>query len=393
MLNILFMGSPDFAKESLEAVYNTGYNILGVVTNPDKPKGRGMKMIPTPVKEFALEKGIEVYQPEKVRNNDEFINKIKDLNPDLICVVAYGKILPKEILDIPKFGCINVHGSLLPKYRGAAPIQWAVLNGDKTTGITEAKWSYSNSINSLSDFTKINETIEGTDIELEIPQEPIQVVGSARIGLASAYSVVYSLSHPTTIKYSLSEDEQNYIIDYDILCYLEYSTYSNGGTSTRPPMVGGEYAKYEAKNVEITVYGNTIGIELENTTVEVGNGNKHPLSIGGSNELLQTNSNYIESNFAKTLNHYSNGKETATLLCSISDYYDEKGNKVISIDNSTGKMCFRMYDIVEPYVCGANGQDKPLSRNKNGNPKQFQVLGVKPIYDGAVWQELTLQEV
>jgi len=136
MLNILFMGTPDFAKESLEAVYNAGYNIIGVVTNPDKPKGRGMKMIPSPVKEFAIEKNIPVYQPLKVRNNMEFIEEIKALNPDVICVVAYGKILPKEIIDIPKLGCINVHGSLLPRYRGAAPIQWAVLNGDKQTGIT-----------------------------------------------------------------------------------------------------------------------------------------------------------------------------------------------------------------------------------------------------------------
>lgn len=136
MLNILFMGTPDFAKESLEAVLNSGYNIIGVVTNPDKPKGRGMKMISSPVKEFALEKDIPVYQPLKVRNNTEFIEKMKALNPDVICVVAYGKILPKEILDIPRFGCINVHGSLLPKYRGAAPIQWAVINGEKQTGIT-----------------------------------------------------------------------------------------------------------------------------------------------------------------------------------------------------------------------------------------------------------------
>lgn len=136
MLNILFMGTPDFARESLEAVYNAGHNIIGVVTNPDKPKGRGMKMIASPVKEFAIEKNISVYQPLKVRNNEEFINEIKALNLDVICVVAYGKILPKEILNIPKFGCINVHGSLLPKYRGAAPIQWAVINGEKQTGIT-----------------------------------------------------------------------------------------------------------------------------------------------------------------------------------------------------------------------------------------------------------------
>ena len=135
-MKIVFMGTPDFAEESLKAVYNAGYEILGVVTNPDKPKGRGMKMMSSPVKQYAEEKGLKIYQPIKVRNNAEFLEKIKDLNPDIICVVAYGKILPKELLEIPKLGCINVHGSLLPKYRGAAPIQWAVLNGDKTTGIT-----------------------------------------------------------------------------------------------------------------------------------------------------------------------------------------------------------------------------------------------------------------
>ena len=135
-MRILFMGTPDFAKNSLEAIYNAGYEIIGVVTNPDKPKGRGMKMMKSPVKEFAEEKNIPIYQPLKIRKNEEFIEKVKLLNPDAICVVAYGKILPKEILEIPELGCINVHGSLLPKYRGAAPIQWAVLNGDKKTGIT-----------------------------------------------------------------------------------------------------------------------------------------------------------------------------------------------------------------------------------------------------------------
>ena len=135
-MRIVFMGTPDFAKESLEAVYNSKNEVLAVVTNPDKPKGRGMKMIASPVKEFALEKNFKIYQPTKVRNNTEFIEEIKALNPDLLCVVAYGKILPKEVLDIPKYGAINVHGSLLPRYRGAAPIQWAVLNGDKKTGVT-----------------------------------------------------------------------------------------------------------------------------------------------------------------------------------------------------------------------------------------------------------------
>ena len=135
-MRVLFMGTPDFAEESLKSLVEANYDVIGVVTNPDKPKGRGMKMVASPVKEYAQEKGLKIYQPEKVRKNVEFIEEIKNLNPDVICVVAYGKILPKEILEIPKLGCINVHGSLLPKYRGAAPIQWAVLNGDRTTGIT-----------------------------------------------------------------------------------------------------------------------------------------------------------------------------------------------------------------------------------------------------------------
>ena len=136
MLKIVFMGTPDFARVSLEKVYDAGHKIEAVVTNVDKPKGRGMKLVPSPVKQFAEEKGIKILQPLKVKNNNLFIEEIKQLNPDVICVVAYGKILPKELLDIPKLGCINVHGSLLPQYRGAAPIQWSVLNGDKKTGIT-----------------------------------------------------------------------------------------------------------------------------------------------------------------------------------------------------------------------------------------------------------------
>ena len=135
-MNIVFMGTPDFAQKSLKKLVEAGHNILAVVTNPDKPKGRGGKLAFSEVKEYALTQGLEIHQPLKVRKNEEFINKIKELKPDVIVVVAYGKILPKELLDIPKFGSINVHGSLLPKLRGAAPIQWSVLNGDKITGIT-----------------------------------------------------------------------------------------------------------------------------------------------------------------------------------------------------------------------------------------------------------------
>lgn len=136
-MNIVFMGTPDFARDSLKALLDAGYNIEAVVTNPDRPKGRGMKTTMSEVKELAIEAGIKnIMQPQKIKENEEFYNEIKALNPDLIVVVAYGKILPQEILDIPRLGCINVHGSLLPKYRGAAPIQWAVINGDKVTGVT-----------------------------------------------------------------------------------------------------------------------------------------------------------------------------------------------------------------------------------------------------------------
>ncbi len=136
MLKIVFMGTPDIAKLALAKIYEAGHEILAVVTTPDTQKGRGMKFIPSPVKEYALEKGFTIYQQEKIRKNEEFINNIRNLKPDIICVVAYGKILPKAILEIPKLGCVNIHPSLLPKYRGPAPIQWAVLNGDKQTGVS-----------------------------------------------------------------------------------------------------------------------------------------------------------------------------------------------------------------------------------------------------------------
>ncbi len=136
-MNIIFMGTPDFARKSLEKIIQSKkVNIKGVITNPDKPKGRGKILTSSPVKELALEHNLKIYQPEKLKNNTELIEELKNMDLDLLVVVAYGKILPKEILEIPKKGAINVHGSLLPKYRGAAPIQWSLINGDKVTGIT-----------------------------------------------------------------------------------------------------------------------------------------------------------------------------------------------------------------------------------------------------------------
>jgi len=133
-MRVIFMGTPDFAVPSLEALL-TKHEVVLVVTQPDKPKGRGKKMVPTPVKACALEHGIPVLQPEKVKE-PEFVEQLRSYEPDLIAVTAFGQILSEPILEMPKYGCINVHGSLLPKYRGAAPMQWSIIDGEKVTGIT-----------------------------------------------------------------------------------------------------------------------------------------------------------------------------------------------------------------------------------------------------------------
>lgn len=134
-MRIVFMGTPDFAAASLQKLIDEKFDIAGVFTQPDKPKGRGMELAYSPVKELALANGLPVYQPAKMRDGTA-LEIIKELAPDILAVVAYGRILPDDILAVPRYGAVNVHGSLLPKYRGAAPIQWAVLNGDKVTGVS-----------------------------------------------------------------------------------------------------------------------------------------------------------------------------------------------------------------------------------------------------------------
>lgn len=134
-MRVVFMGTPDFAVGTLEALVQSEHEVLAVVTQPDKPKGRGKAMQFPPVKELALREEIPVYQPRKVRD-PEFIEILKKIDPDVIVVIAFGQIIPQEIIDLPRYGCINVHASLLPKYRGAAPIQWAVINGEKESGVT-----------------------------------------------------------------------------------------------------------------------------------------------------------------------------------------------------------------------------------------------------------------
>ena len=137
-MRVVFMGTPDFSVGTLRELVKAGHEVVGVVSQPDKPKGRGKNLQPTPVKEAALELGLPVYQPRRVRD-PEFYEVLKSLRPDVILVVAFGQIIPDSILNLAPLGCINVHASLLPKYRGAAPIQWAVIDGEKESGVTIMK--------------------------------------------------------------------------------------------------------------------------------------------------------------------------------------------------------------------------------------------------------------
>ncbi len=161
-MKIVFMGTPDFAVASLEKLLLVGHEICAVFTQPDKPRGRKMVMTPPDVKVCALSRGLEVYQPETLKDG-KALEIIKTLEPDVIVVAAYGKILPKEIIDYPKYGCINIHGSILPKYRGAAPIQWSVINGDEETGVT---------------IMQMNEGLDTGDILL-IEKTPISIDDTA----------------------------------------------------------------------------------------------------------------------------------------------------------------------------------------------------------------------
>ena len=134
-MRVVFMGTPDIAATCLKKVLGDGFDVVGVWTQPDRPKGRGMKLVQSPVKELALANNIPVFQPENFRA-DEDVQALRDMNPDVVAVVAYGRILPQRVLDIPTKGCVNIHASILPEYRGSAPYQWAVLDGKKETGVT-----------------------------------------------------------------------------------------------------------------------------------------------------------------------------------------------------------------------------------------------------------------
>ena len=172
MMKAVFMGTPDFAVPTLQKMIDMGIEVTAVVTQPDKAKGRGKKVIYSPVKECALAHDLPVYQPVRIRKEPEFIQTLRDMQPDVIVVVAFGQILPKEILDIPRLGCVNVHASLLPKFRGAAPIQWSIIDGEEVTGVTTMQ---------------MDEGLDTGDMLLktEIPMDPKETGGSLHDKLAA----------------------------------------------------------------------------------------------------------------------------------------------------------------------------------------------------------------
>lgn len=188
-MRILFMGTPDFAVPSLRALVEAGHTLCGAFTQPDKPKNRGMKLLPTPVKEFCLAHNIPVFQPTKLRDGTA-LAQIRALAPELIVVAAYGRILPEEILDYPAKGCINVHSSLLPKYRGAAPINWAMLNGDRETGVTimhmAAELDAGDIISQASTPIDPDETVESLHDRLAVLGAELLVKTVEQIGAGTA---------------------------------------------------------------------------------------------------------------------------------------------------------------------------------------------------------------
>jgi methionyl-tRNA formyltransferase len=168
------MGTPDFAVDSLKRLHDDGYKIAGVFTQPDKPRGRGMKLSFSPVKEFAVLHGLPVYQPSSLRN-DESVELLRSLECELLVVVAYGKIVPKEILDVPRLGAINIHASLLPKYRGAAPIHWAIMNGETRTGVTSM---FINEEIDAGDMLLTKETPIGENETVGVLYDRLRVMGA-----------------------------------------------------------------------------------------------------------------------------------------------------------------------------------------------------------------------
>lgn len=293
-------------------------------------------------------------------------------------------------------------------------IAYQLKKGNATARVTDIEYEYRAEMASYSlgeiqkqEPTTIEDgvgTIPNADTKYEYTANEAQIGSEATaistitfVEKSNISTIDYDDTDPNYIKFNgvkILSSSKTTTLDYGV------STNSSDGTPSKITLTG-EYIDYEAVSIEITIYGNTIGIDLTDKTVYInGQTSKKVHSVDG-NELMQT-TNYIEQNgekinaiekmYGETQVGYARGKETAKIRCSISDYYDENNNKVISIDKSTGRMSFNEGDKVIPMVYGANGQDKPMSYDSNGNAKVFNVLGVKKYCNGAVWQELSLQE-
>ena len=193
-MRVIFMGTPDFSVGALKALAENGYEIAGVVTQPDKPRGRGKASAMTPVKEAALELGLTVYQPSRVREQS-FMDTVRALNPDVIVVSAFGQIIPKALLELPRYGCVNIHASLLPKYRGAAPIQWAVMDGEPVSGVT---------------IMQMDEDLDTGDMlaKTEVPLEPDETCGSLFDKLSRAGADLLIRTLPALEQGTLTPEKQ-----------------------------------------------------------------------------------------------------------------------------------------------------------------------------------------
>ena len=193
-MRVIFMGTPDFSVGALKSLAENGYEIAGVVTQPDKPRGRGKASSMTPVKEAALELGLTVYQPSRVREQS-FMDTVRALNPDVIVVSAFGQIIPKALLELPRYGCVNIHASLLPKYRGAAPIQWAVMDGEPVSGVT---------------IMQMDEGLDTGDMlaKTEVPLEPDETGGSLFDKLSRAGAELLIRTLPALEQGTLTPEKQ-----------------------------------------------------------------------------------------------------------------------------------------------------------------------------------------
>jgi methionyl-tRNA formyltransferase len=276
MNNIIFMGTPDFSVPVLQRLINDGYNIIGVVTQPDRPKGRKKVLTPPPVKVEALKHNIKIFQPEKLRTSEE-LSEIIQLKPDLIVTAAYGQILPKELLEAPKFGCINVHASLLPEYRGGAPIHYSIIDGKKETGVT---------------IMYMVEKLDAGDMlsQVSVPIEEEDHVGTLHDKLSDAGANLLSETIPALIEGKITpekQDENKITFAWNIKREQELIDWSKDGESIYNHIRGMHpwpvaYTTLHEKNVKIwwgrkvpackdTTPGTVIEIQDEGFVVSTGN--------------------------------------------------------------------------------------------------------------------------